>query len=95
MKFPLELNNGQHVEMFQCAGDMVRGLAQLVAIRNPVALDELDIRMAAGTVVRLTLSVGSAGPLGLLFQGVRPDGTTFDLVTIDAPPSTAPFRFGR
>ena len=95
MNVALELGHTQHVELFQCAADMVRGLANLMAIKNPEALDELNARMTNGAVVRMMLSVGSAGPLGVLFQGVQLDGSTFDLVTIDAPPSGAPFRFGR
>jgi hypothetical protein len=95
MKIALELNHPQHVEMFDSFAGMVRAMGQLVANRTPGALEELDRRLDTGAVVQVSLTVGSAGPLGVLFQGVQPDGSVFDLVTIDAPPSAERFRFGR
>ena len=93
MKIALEMDHSKHVEMFWALSEMVRGLVQLVELGDSMAVDELDERMKAGAVVRMTFSVGSAGPLGMVFQGIRPDGSAFDLLTIDAPPSLTAFRF--
>lgn len=95
MTIALALSHPQHIELFDCFSELVRGLGQLVANGTPGGLEVLDRRLDAGVVVRVSMSVGSAGPLGMLFQGVRPDGSVFDIVTIDAPPSAERFRFGR
>ena len=79
--------------MFGCIADMIGGFAQLGAGRGALSLDELNRQMRAGTVFRLITSVGHAGPLDVLIQGVQIDGSVFDVVHIEAPLRDAPFAF--
>jgi hypothetical protein len=90
---PVRIPNDQHVQLFESLKDTVRGLAQLSASHNDAALRGIDRLMTSGAMVRLTFSVGSAGPLSLQLHTVHIDGSAHALMTIDAPPSNASFSF--
>jgi hypothetical protein len=90
MNVALTIDHARHVEMFDCIASMIGNLA---ALSNPMSTTELNARMDRGTVFRLTTAVGLAGPLGIMVQGVQPDGSVFDVVNIDAPPRDWPFHF--
>ncbi|CAM5793906.1 hypothetical protein [Rhizobacter fulvus] len=83
----------RRVEMFGCLAEMIGGFAQLGA--GPAALthEDLNRQMRAGTVFKLTASVGHAGPMDVLIQSVQIDGSVFDVVQIEAPLRDAPFVF--
>jgi hypothetical protein len=87
------IDHRRRVEMFECIADMIGGFAQLGTGRGALSREELNRQMRLGTVFRLTTSVGYAGSLDVLIQGVQLDGSVFDVVRIEAPLREAPFLF--
>jgi len=95
MQVELTLDHPKHVEMFESFSELARGFARVTTLAHPDSINAIDRQMKQGMVVKMTVAFAYAGPLGLLFQGALPDGSVVDLVTIDAPTSDSPFKFGQ
>ena len=93
MTAAFDLPHDRHVALFAALTEMTRAFAQLMVDENPNALARLDEGLATGATTRITFTLGAAGPLSCAFHAVRLDGGTLELVNIDAPPSSEPFRF--
>ncbi len=93
MSSTVPIDQHRRIEMFQCIAEMIGGFAQLGAGPAALTREELNRQLRAGIVFRMTTSVGYAGSLDVLIQGVRLDGSVFEVVSVEAPLRSAPFQF--